>query len=185
MNNCATSKEVLLDISIKLASEKGIDALNMREVAKLSGVSVGCVYNYFPSKTCLVAATVEKIWENIFHQNKQYSQPHGFQTCVRWIFESIRNGSEQYPSFFTVHAMSFASDETGEGRMVMNRYFEHMKSGLLRALREDEAVHIDIFSESFTESDFISFVFDNLMMLSMKPTSSCDFLLNLIQKLLY
>lgn len=185
MNNLATSKEALLDISVNLASEKGMNALNIRNIAKLGGISVGCVYNYFPSKTSLVTATVEKIWANIFQQAKQGSQPQGFQACVRWIFDSIRNGSEQYPSFFTLHAMSFAADEIGEGRAVMNRFFDHIKMDLLKALREDADVHREVFSDTFQEIDFVNFVFDNLIMLSMKQTSSCDFLLNLIQKVIY
>lgn len=185
MNNVATSKEALLDISVKLASDEGLGALNIREVAKRAGISVGCVYNYFPSKANLVASTVEKIWGNIFHQAEPCSRPQEFHACVGWIFDSIQNGSKKYPSFFILHAMSFATDEIGEGRMVMNHFLDHMKIGLLQALKEDANVRRDIFSDSFTESDFVNFIFDNLIMLSMKQSSSCDFLLNLIQKLIY
>lgn len=61
MSNLATPKEALLTSSIEPTSEKGIDALTIREVAKHGSISVGCVYNYSPSKTSPVAATVEKI----------------------------------------------------------------------------------------------------------------------------
>jgi AcrR family transcriptional regulator len=185
MNNVATSKEALLDISVKLASEKGLGALNIREVAKHGGISVGCVYNYFPSKASLVAATVERIWANIFHQANQCPRPQEFHASVLWIYESIKKGLESYPSFFSIHAMSFAADEIGEGRVVMNRFLDHMKVDLLQALKEDSDVRKDIFSDSFTESDFVNFVFDNLILLSMKQASSCDFLLNLIRKVIY
>lgn len=185
MNNVATSKEALLDISVQLVSEKSLGALNIREVAKRGGISVGCVYNYFPSKASLLAATVSKIWENIFHQANQYSRPQDFHACVRWIFDSIQNSSEKYPSFFTLHAMSFTADEIGEGRVVMNHYLDHMKAGLLQALKEDTDVRRDVFTENFTESDFVDFVFDNLIMLFIKQASSCDFLLNLIRKVIY
>lgn len=185
MNNVATSKEALLDISIRLASEKGFSSLNIRDIAKNGGVSVGCVYNYFPSKASLVAATVEKIWESIFHHANLSGQPAGFLGCVRWIFDSIQSGSERYPTFFTLHAMSFTAREIGDGRAVMNQFFEHMKRGLLQALQDDPEVRKDVFHEGFSESDYVSFIFDNLIMLSMKQVSSCEFLLKLIQRSIY
>lgn len=61
MSNFATPKEALLTSSIKPTSEKGIDALAIREIAKHGSISAGCVYNYSLSKASPVAATVEKI----------------------------------------------------------------------------------------------------------------------------
>lgn len=67
MNIAATSKEEILEVSRKLVLEKGLSTVNMRMVAKECGVAVGSIYNYFPSKSDLVCATVETIWKDIFH----------------------------------------------------------------------------------------------------------------------
>ncbi|MEA4898916.1 TetR/AcrR family transcriptional regulator [Bacillota bacterium Meth-B3] len=185
MNNAATSRGALLEVALCLAAKDGLDSLNIRNIAKHGNISVGCVYNYFPSKANLIAETVAKIWEDIFHPSKQCGRPQGFQACVRWIFDSIRNGSKRYPSFFIMHGMSFAGSEIDEGRAVMNRYFEHARLGLSRALEEDGGVRGDVFSDGFTKNDFISFIFDNLVMLAVKQAPSCDFLLGLIEKAIY
>ena len=185
LNNFATSKEELLDISVKLAKEKGINSINIREIARLGNISVGCVYNYFPSKATLITATVGKIWENIFHQTKETSTPPGFKVSVKWIFDSLLLSSKEYPSFFSSHAISFSKDHIGEGRMMMNCFFEHLKKGLLEALEKDLEVKKEVFSESFKKEDFIDFVFDNLIMLSMKKASSCKLLLTIIEKSIY
>ena len=58
MNNTATSRAELLEICAQLASEKGFQALGIRDLAEAAGVSVGCIYNYFPSKASLLAAVV-------------------------------------------------------------------------------------------------------------------------------
>ena len=58
MNNTATSKEEILKTSRKLIQENGWTGVNIRSVAAACGVSVGCIYNYFDSKTALVGATV-------------------------------------------------------------------------------------------------------------------------------
>ncbi len=185
MNNAATSREALLAISVSLASEQGISAIGIRDIAARGGVSVGCVYNYFPSKASLVAATVEAIWEGIFHQAGQQGQPEGFKASVQRIFDSIREGSDRYPSFLTSHALNFGAGEAGEGRAVMDKRFGHMKRGLLRVLEADADVRSDVFNAGFTAEAFVAFVFDSLIMLSLKQARSCDFLLALIHRAVF
>ena len=66
MNTVITSKEAILDISRQLVREKGLGAVNIRTIAAACGVSVGSIYNYFCSKSDLVMATIESIWQDIF-----------------------------------------------------------------------------------------------------------------------
>ena len=67
MNPMATSKADILKTSRELIQQNGWAAVNIRAVAAACGVSVGCIYNYFGSKTELVSAAVESIWNDIFH----------------------------------------------------------------------------------------------------------------------
>ena len=62
----ATSKADILKTSRELIQQNGWAAVNIRAVAAACGVSVGCIYNYFGSKTELVSAAVESIWNDIF-----------------------------------------------------------------------------------------------------------------------
>ena len=47
----ATSKEEILKTSRVLIQQNGWEAVNIRAVAAACGISVGCIYNYFGSKT--------------------------------------------------------------------------------------------------------------------------------------
>lgn len=49
----------ILDASTVLACRGGFDAVQMREVAEISGVALGTLYRYFPSKIHLLVATME------------------------------------------------------------------------------------------------------------------------------
>jgi len=49
----------ILDASMGLACGGGFDAVQMREVAEISGVALGTLYRYFPSKIHLLVATME------------------------------------------------------------------------------------------------------------------------------
>ncbi|MFC4036587.1 TetR family transcriptional regulator [Streptomyces polygonati] len=49
----------ILDTSTRLACQGGFDAVQMREVAESSGVALGTLYRYFPSKIHLLVAIME------------------------------------------------------------------------------------------------------------------------------
>ena len=65
MNKAVTSKEDILSVSKEMVAQCGIQAINMRNVAKECGVAVGSVYNYFPSKNDLIIAVIDVIWKEI------------------------------------------------------------------------------------------------------------------------
>ncbi|WP_458862863.1 TetR/AcrR family transcriptional regulator [Acidaminobacterium chupaoyuni] len=183
MNHAATSEEALLRASLKFASEEGLKSLNIRSIAKECGVSVGCVYRYFPSKAALISATVGKIWESIFQLTKGSRQPSGFCESVRWVFSCIRNGCAEYPSFFRQHTAAFGQAEKSDGRRAMNHYFDHIRQTLLGALEADPAFPPQLFDETFTRERFVGFVFDHLLSLGLRGAADCEFLICVIQKL--
>ncbi len=52
--------ERMLQAATELIGERGSDALRMSEVAERAGVSIGSLYQFFPDKTAIVAALVER-----------------------------------------------------------------------------------------------------------------------------
>jgi AcrR family transcriptional regulator len=50
----------ILEIVTNLIAEKGSDALKMSEVAELSEISIGSLYQYFPDKTAIIATLAER-----------------------------------------------------------------------------------------------------------------------------
>jgi AcrR family transcriptional regulator len=48
----------ILRVAADLAAEKGLDRVQMHEVAKDAGVAIGTLYRYFPSKTYLFTAVM-------------------------------------------------------------------------------------------------------------------------------
>jgi len=185
MNTVITSKEAILNASRKIATKQGLQAINIRDVAKECNVAVGSIYNYFPSKADLLAATVEEVWKSIFHMPENLKNSNSFMECVRWIFESVQSGTEEYPAFFTIHSISFATGDKETGRQVMNQYFEHIKSGLLLALQKDKKIRTNAFHGEFTQENFVDFVFSNIISLLMKNEKTCTMLIEVINRLVY
>lgn len=185
MNTVVTSRDAILKSSKEIAASKGLQSLNMRDVAKYCNVAVGSVYNYFPSKAELVTATVEDIWKEIFHNMRDIDNSNNFVLQVTSIFDAAKNGTKEYPAFFNVHSMNFSNDDKERGRKVMNEYFNHIKDALLRALQKDDDVKKETFSDTFTQERFIDFVFSNILALLINDEPSCYLLNEVIKRTIY
>lgn len=185
MNKTLTSREEILCVGKEIIIQSGIQALNMRDVAHKCSVSVGSVYNYFPSKGDLIVATIESVWTEIMHDSKGCSAQLGFAENVLFLFKNIQKGCQKYPSFFSVHSMSLANVDKNKGREVMEHYFVHIKKGLLESLHQDQDIRKDAFSDMFSKSDFVDFVFSNIVTLLMKEANTCDFLLEVVKRMIY
>ena len=89
MNPMATSKEEILKTSRVLIQQNGWEAVNIRAVAAACGVSVGCIYNYFGSKTELVSAAVESIWSDIFRHPDDPAVFEDTLSFIRWMYRQM------------------------------------------------------------------------------------------------
>lgn len=185
MNKTITSREAILSAGKEIIVQSGIQGLNMRDVAQQCGISVGTVYNYFPSKSDLVVATIESVWIEILQDSQVHISPCSFAEAIVSLFDSIQKGSQRYPSFFSVHSMSAASFDKGKGREAMNRFVIHIKNGLLKSLDCDPGVKQGVFSNQFAKPDFVGFVFSNMVTLLMEQAESCDFLLEIVKRTIY
>lgn len=185
MNTVITSREAILAASMELAAAEGLQKLNMRAVAAACHVAVGSVYNYFPSKADLVAATVEEIWKGIFHNTGDCQLAKDFLSSVAWLFDSIKKGADSYPAFFSIHANGFTGSEKEAGRQVMEAYFGHMKRGMLQMLDDDSGVRADAFDEAFTKEDCVGFVFHCILGLLGRNESDCNVLIQVVKRIIY
>lgn len=115
MNKLITSQEAILCIGKEIVLERGLQGLNIRDIARRCGVSVGSIYNYFPTKSDLMVATIESVWKEIMHGYKICGEQHDFSDSVQSLFLTIQKSSEKYPFFFNAHSMSLATLDKEKG----------------------------------------------------------------------
>lgn len=185
LNKAVTSKEAIIMASKDLVMDSGMHALNIREVAKRCNASVGSIYNYFPSKEDLVMSTVRSIWAEIFQEKGDDASQEDFIAYVESLFRKIQKGSQKYPFFISVHGTNFTEANKSKGREVMNQFFSRIESSLLERLKKDKNVNLNIFTEEFTETDFVRFIFSNIRNLVIEQNESCKVLLEVIKKIIY
>ena len=185
MNTSITSKEAILQVCRRIVAVKGLTALNMRLVADECHIALGTLYNYYSDKDDLLLATVESVWKDIFHMNQKCEMEFSFPEYIEYLFACIQDGAKEYPNFFTAHSISIAKAQKGEAKSIMEHYFAHMKQGMLEVLHADQKVQEESFSPCLTESDFIDFVLDHILLLLMQGKTSCEALVEIIRKVIY
>ena len=185
MNQAVTTRETILEVCRSLVAESGLNALNMREVAARCGVALGSIYNYFPSKSALVADTVESVWRDIFRMDRAGREELSYPDYVGWIFAGVLDGAGRYPRFFPAHSMSFAEGEKQMARERMAACFGHIRESLIRCIGCDEAIRADAFGGDFTPEALADFTLSSLLSLLVRQERRCDTLQELLRRALY
>ena len=144
---------------MSLSGKKGWAAVSIRSVASACGVSVGSIYNYYDSKAELISATVESVWCEIFHRPQDEAVFQDVQTCVKWMYERMAYGDEQYPGFFTLHSLGFMQEDKADGKRHMQRIWHHILNGLCTVLQQDTKIRPGAFNEQFTVENLPMFCF--------------------------
>lgn len=185
MNPMATSKENILQISRKLIQQNGWAGVNIRSVAAACGVSVGCIYNYFESKTDLLSATVESIWNDIFHHPEDEAVFQDTLSCVRWMYRQLEYGCQRYPGFFTHHALGFVQQDTADGKQQMQRAWQHILDALCTVLRNDTRIRADAFTEEFTVEKFAEMLFSLMLSALVRQDFDPSTVLEIVRRTVY
>ena len=185
MNPMATSKENILQISRKLIQQNGWAGVNIRSVAAACGVSVGCIYNYFESKTDLLSATVESIWSDIFHHPEDETVFQDTLSCVRWMYKQLEYGCQRYPGFFTHHALGFVQQDTADGKQQMQRAWQHILDALCTVLRNDTRIRADAFTEEFTVEKFAEMLFSLMLSALVRQDFDSSTVLEIVRRAVY
>lgn len=172
-------------MSRQLVREEGWNSVNIRTIAAACGVSVGSIYNYFGSKSDLVMATIESIWQDIFHDSKQGSEFLDFTDCIQWIFDCIKAGSEKYPGFFTSHSLSLLGEEKADGQKRMIQSWEHIQNGLYSVLAHDRKVRPDAFDETFTPQKFTDTIFSFILSSLLRQNYDASPILEMVKRTIY
>lgn len=185
MNPMATSKENILQISRNLIQQNGWAGVNIRSVAAACGVSVGCIYNYFESKTDLLSATVESIWNDIFHHPEDEAVFQDTLSCVRWMYKQLEYGCQRYPGFFTHHALGFVQQDTADGKQQMQRAWQHILNALCTVLRNDTRIRADAFTEEFTVEKFAEMLFSLMLSALVRQNFDPSTVLEIVRRAVY
>ena len=183
MKGAILSKDAILIKIREIVARDGLDALSIRGLAKELDCSVGIIY-YFESKDELIVEAIESVWEDIF-QADETSNYDSFLAYISDSFTHISSGIKKYPNFFTLHTIMLQADKRTEAKSMMQIYMTKLKSNMKEVLDRDSNVKKGVFTDDFTEDDFINFVMSNTMSFILDPSYKGEFFVKIIDKILY
>lgn len=91
-------RETILLQAREIVVNQGIDKLTMREVSNKTGIAVGTVYNYFPTKRELTTVLIEKYWyEYLIHIDEidssvddLFDKLHGIYSRMEYFVDKFK-----------------------------------------------------------------------------------------------
>jgi AcrR family transcriptional regulator len=143
--------DTILSATARVLVKKGFDGLTTNAVAEAAGVSIGSLYQYFPSKEALVAALIEQHIEEmnkaILHELTQFAQLPMAQ-AVRAVVELTIRAHSVEPELHKI----LTEQVPRVGRLARlieaDNISRRMVAGILSA-RKDELAIVDIDTAAF------------------------------------
>jgi len=172
MQERVTSKEEILEHALEISKRDGVDALNIRKLAKECGIAIGSVYNYYPNKQSLIKAVSADFWGDILkNQDKLHREGMGFTYFL-----------EQYYLFLYNRLLEFDKSWLDE----LDRDTQQAAIMLFdKVLSEDVRVNRSIWNMELNQEVFCDYVFKNIIALLRAGESHCRFFIFLLEHLLY
>lgn len=86
----------ILDTAARILDVSGYDGVSTHRIAAEAGVSPGSIYQYFPNKDAIVAATVERMIERIAAQlTDAFDDVAGSEDPVRRVVAAVLDATEK------------------------------------------------------------------------------------------
>lgn len=184
MKKSVTSKEELCRIARDIARREGISKLSIRRLAAESGIAIGTVYNYYPSKGDLIVEIMEDFWREVFHSNHFDTESDDFIGSWRDVYLRLGNNLKSFREEF-LNEMVISQADKKRGKELEFTFLDHMKSGLLRILLKDGRVEEAVWDEEFTPRRFVDFAFSHMMLLLRNQEDDPTYFEEIMRRLIY
>ena len=186
MNKNVTSRQELIDTAMEIARTEGIHKVNIRNIARKCSISVGVLYNYFPNKTELIFAVVNSFWADVI-QNLSGMVPQStcFPQFVSQYYALINEQLSEFEKDWLTQLETMPPEDKKRGRELEDQCFQVLLYVLRKALHRDTSISESVWSEEYTQEEFLQFVFHHLIVLLHAGHKNCDFFEKTLRKILY
>lgn len=175
------AEKLILSEAKKIALEKGLNKISIREVAKKSNMSIGTIYNYFPSKAHLIMAIVANYWKEAFMTIKdKLEDEKDFFIGVELIFTFLKENLKDYRKEFLIQMSTLTKDDKVLGRAKEKKFMNYLENRILILIEKDKNISV----KTFCNESFSKFVLDNLIINAKKGEDNIAFFQLILKNLL-
>lgn len=184
-NNFSNHKEVILSQAKKIAVSDGISKINIRTVAKNSGIAIGTVYNYFPSKGDLLISVVTEFWDEAFADLEGItSTSSNFFDNLEKIYRVLDNYLHHFKENWLNQLVLLKADEKVIARKKEEEYFQKVHDKLILLIDRDPDLQDYPWSEVISKEKMAEFIFDHMLIILKKEKGDLTFFIALLKQIL-
>ena len=122
--------------------------------------------------------------EEILKTSRVLIQQNGWEAVnIRAVAAAY--GGEQYPGFFTHHALGFVRQDTADGKQQMRQTWQHILDALTMVLTRDKKIRPDAFTEEFTRQKFAGILFSLMLSAVVQQDFDPTAVLEIIRRTIY
>lgn len=132
------SADCIIAAARRIADKYGLASISIRGVARECGISVGSLYNYFPSCDELVVATVNDLIGSMFYEDFCHPDPaENYLVYCERLFDSLRSRMTSPESNLVEQFQELSPGARIAGMRRMNAVLSHIETGLESVLLAD------------------------------------------------
>lgn len=185
-NKAVLSKQQILDAAYELADSEGLGALSVRGLATFCGISVGSVYNYFPTKADLVSDVIGRFWRQALpHDIFDVQAGETFISFSERLFARLSVSFTVFRKTWLAQMATLDSKSHAAAREREESCFAHICRGLQMVLENDRSIDSSRLTGPLAPEVLSRFVWDAMISSLRKGSGSCDTLFELLSVALY
>lgn len=186
MEKCIVNyKEIILSEAKNIAMKQGITKLNIRAVAKNSEISIGTVYNYFPSKGDLLVAVIEDFWCGAFTDvNWQGFTSNNFYDNLENVYTILYNYLNKFKENWLEQLSLLEKQDKLLGRQKENEYFVKIYDKIINLIDMDDNLKNYQWSETISKEKIAEFIFENMINNLRKDMKDMRFFIDILKKVM-
>ena len=176
-----TLREALLLAAKNIVETEGPEAVNIRAIAKATGVASGTVYNYFTGKDDILLALTQEYWCRTLGEMEGVIGSGSFAVQLEEVYCFLNEHIRQSAGML----MGSLGGARESGRRQMQSMQKELNILIFGYLERDDKIREDVWDETFTMEAFAEFVTMNIMALLGMKEARAEFLLETVRRILY
>lgn len=174
-------RDTLLSLARNVADTEGIEAVNIRSIAKKAGIASGTVYNYFSNKDEILLSLTEEYWKQTLLEMESKITADSFCGQLQEIFSFLKGRIDQSAG----KLMNSLGNAETAGQVSMMSMQTELEAALIQRMEHDADIRRDIWDETFTKEQFARFIMMNMMMLLKARVPDITFFIIMLKRIIY
>ncbi len=186
MENCNKSfRDIILLAAKGIATKQGITKINIRSIAKNSGIAIGTVYNYFPSKGDLLVAVIEEFWEDAFKNVDWSSFAHNnFYDNLESLYNILYDYLNKFKENWLEQLALLKTQEKQLGKQRQDEYFRKICSRIITLIDMDDNLRQYKWTDIISKEKMAEFIFENMLLMLRKGEKDISFFIKILNKII-